>query len=203
MTPAKNPLTDFDKFQYVPYFYQSGKFQYATPARKSPVQYQTPYNSYDFTSNAKSLFDPDQPQTVEQIIYHGYLSIPTGDPVTAMITDSRHTAWLGLDDAIGQIRKRYEIYQQNIYELLLSQCSAINTFLKHCDRIRPDQPDDRLYYSLNKNLQRLYSQEREERIDLWRDISRIRQSLPESAQRYLSAFRKSTLMDEEQQGDQL
>ena len=196
MVPAKNPLTDFDKFQYVPYFYQSGQFQYRALGRIPPAQYRIPYNSYDLTSDPKSIFDPDQPQTVEQIIYQGYLSIPTGDPVTAMITDTKHTAWLGLDDAIGQIRKRHEIYEQNVYELLLSQCSTINTFLKHYDRVRPDQPDDRIYYSLNKNLQRLYADQREERINLWRDISRIRQSLPESAQSYLSAVRKNTVMDQ-------
>ena len=196
MVSSNNPLTDFDAFQYVPYFYQSGQFQYAPLGRKQPTQPRMPYNSYDITSDTNSILNPDQPQTVEQIIYQGYLSIPTGDPVTAMITDTRHTAWLGLDDAIGQIRKRYEIYQQNIYELLLSQCSSINTFLKHYDRVRPDQPDDRLYYSLNKNLQRLYAQEREERINLWRDISRIRQALPESAQRYLSAFRKDSVMSQ-------
>jgi len=196
MVPANNPQTDFNKFQYVPYFYQSGQFQYAPLGRKQPTQPPMPYNSYDITSDTNSILNPDQPQSVEQIIYQGYLSIPTGDPVTAMITDTRHTAWLGLDDAIGQIRKRYEIYEQNIYELLLSQCSSINTFLKHYDRVRPEQPDDRLYYSLNKNLQRLYAQEREERINLWRDISRIRQSLPESAQRYLSAFRKDSVMSQ-------
>ena len=196
MAPAKNPLTDFDKFQYVPYFYQSGKFQYATPGRKPSVQYNLPYNSYDLTSEAKSLFDPDQPQTVEQIIYQGYLSIPTGDPVTAMITDTKHTAWLGLDDAIAQIRKRYEIYEQNIEMIEENKCNSMNVFLAHYDKVKPMTVDDRIYYSLNKNIQRLYAQQMDERVELWRDILRIRQTLPESAQQYLAAVRKNTIMNE-------
>ena len=184
--------------EYIPYFYESGQFQrYSGPVKTRPAGTYFISQGYNFSSETKSLFDPDQPQTVEQIIYQGYLSIPTGDPVTAMITDTKHTAWLGLDDAIAQIRKRYEIYEQNIEMIEENKCNSMNVFLAHYDKVKPMTVDDRIYYSLNKNIQRLYAQQMDERINLWRDVSRIRQNLPESAQRYLSAVRKNTVMDED------
>ena len=134
MTPGKTPQSDFDQFGYMPYTYLSGQFRYTWPGQNQPANPRTPYATYDFTSEPKSNLNPDQPQTVEQIVANGYFTIPTGDPVTAMITDKKHTFRLGLDDAIDQIRRRYEIYDKNVYELLLSQCYTINTFLVHYDR---------------------------------------------------------------------
>lgn len=184
--------------EYIPYFYESGQFlRYSGPVKNRPAQTYFISSGYNFSSEDKSVLNPEQPQTVEQIIYQGYLTIPTGDPVTAMITDKKHTAWLGLDDAINLIRQRYDIFQQNIEMLEQNKCNSVNVFLAHYDRVKPMQVDDRIYYSLNKNIQRLYTQQMEERTNLWRDILRIRQSLPESAQRYLAAIRKSTVMDED------
>ena len=187
---TQNFIPDPASFQYMPYHYQSGKFNYTKPKPFSSAGYST----YDFTS--KPANRGDQPQTVEQIIYQGYLSIPTGDPVTAMITDKKHTAWLGLDDAINQIQKRYEIYDKNIEMIELNKCNTMNVFLSHYDKVKPMQVDDRIYYSLNKNIQRLYAQQMDERVNLWRDISRIKQSLPESAQLYLVAVRKTSVLEE-------
>lgn len=183
--------------EYIPYFYESGQFlRYNEPVKNRRAQTYFMSSGYNFSSEGSSILDPEQPQTVEQIIYQGYLAIPTGDPVTAMITDKKHTAWLGLDDAINQIRKRYEIYEQNIEMLEENKCNSMNVFLAHYDKVKPMSVDDRIYYSLNKNIQRLYTQQMDERVNLWRDVSRIRQSLPESAQQYLAAVRKNTIMDE-------
>lgn len=184
--------------EYVPYFYESGLFQvYQGQRKKVPVAMNlVPHDIYNFSGHNSVLANPDQPQTVEQIIYQGYLAIPTGDPVTAMITDKKHTAWLGLDDAIAQIRQRYDIYERNIDLIEQNKCSSMNVFLAHYDKVKPMSVDDRIYYSLNKNVQKLYSQQMEERINLWRDVSRIKQSLPESAQLYLAAVRKNTVMNE-------
>lgn len=184
--------------QYIPYFYESGLFQrYDKPPKTTPFQGYFVSSGYQFSSELPSRLNPDQPQTVEQIIYQGYLSIPTGDPVTAMITDKKHTAWLGLDDAIAQIRQRYDIYEQNIEMLEENKCQSMNVFLAHYDKVKPMSVDDRIYYSLNKNIQKLYAQQMDERINLWRDVSRIKQSLPESAQLYLAAVRKTSVMNEE------
>lgn len=184
--------------EYVPYFYESGQFlRYDRPVNRRPVSNYFLSSGYNFSSDkASSKFDPEKPQTVEQIIYQGYLSLPTGDPVTAMITDKKHTAWLGLDDAISQIRQRYEIYDKNIEMIEQNKCAAMNVFLSHYDKVKPMEVDDRIYYSLNKNIQRLYSQQIDERVNLWRDISRIKQLLPEAAQQYLSAARKISVIDE-------
>ena len=183
--------------EYIPYFYESGQFlRYNEPVKNRRAQTYFMSSGYNFSSEGSSILDPEQPQTVEQIIYQGYLAIPTGDPVTAMITDKKHTAWLGLDDAINQIRKRYEIYEQNIELLEENKCNSMNVFLAHYDKVKPMSVDDRIYYSLNKNIQRLYTQQMDERVNLWRDVSRIRQSLPESAQQYLAAVRKNTVMDD-------
>ena len=183
--------------EYIPYFYESGQFlRYNTPVKRKPAYASFVSSGYNFSSEGTSRFDPDQPQTVEQIIDQGYLTIPTGDPVTAMITDKKHTAWLGLDDAITQIRQRYEIYEQNIEMIEQNKCQSMNVFLAHYDKVKPMTVDDRIYYSLNKNIQRLYAQQMDERVTLWKDISRIRQSLPESAQLYLAAVRKTSIMNE-------
>ena len=36
-----------------------------------------------------------------------------------------------MDDVIGQIRNRHDLYQKNIYELELAKCAVINSLYKH------------------------------------------------------------------------
>ena len=116
----------------------------------------------------------------------------------AVITDKKHTSWLGLDDVIGQIRNRLEVYEQNMYELELAKCAAINAGYTHEAWHGPI--DSRIEYSVNKRLDKLYKDQREERTNLWRDISRLRLSLPENAQQYLTAYRKVSIL-EDSKGD--
>ena len=52
-------------------------------------------------------------------------------------------------------------------------------------------------YSLNKSLRELYEQQRDERVRLWQDISRLKQSLPEQAQQYLAAYRKVSILEDD------
>jgi len=132
-------------------------------------------------------------QTVEDVIAHGYLAVPSSEPVGAILTDRRHTAWLGLDDAISQIRVRYEIYEQNQRGLLYATASATNAL--HTWKAERGWPSDRQLDNLQKTLQNLYAQEREERVSLWRDVARVRAELPEAAQAYLTAHRKLQLLD--------
>jgi hypothetical protein len=130
------------------------------------------------------------PQTVEQIVQQGYFAVPRGDPVTALITDKHHTSRLGLDDVIGQIRRRYEIYEDNLYQIELSKCAAINAIYHHEAYCGTGSASSRQHYAKHKAIQGLYEQERLERTALWKDVSRLRTLLPESAQQYLSADRK-------------
>ncbi|MFC1805873.1 hypothetical protein ACFL09_02710 [Planctomycetota bacterium] len=181
---------------YVPYFYQAGLYHfYPIPSPQAPVDSPSrSYARYDFASGPDPWKPLRGPQTVEQIIQHGYFAVPRTDPETALISDRKDTSWLGLEDAIRQIRDRYRIHERNIYEIQLGKCSAI-TSLFTLEAERGSVPaESRELYGLSKLLQRFYQEEREERVKLWEDVSRLRQSLPEVAQQYLAAYRKMEIL---------
>lgn len=183
--------------EYVPYFYAAGRFLwYGQPRRavRGDVRY-APAARYDFTSDLIQRDGYPVPQTVEDVIRKGYLAIPKSDPETALISDRKHTARLGLDDVIDQIRKRYELYDRNIYELEWAKCSVLNSLHQHEAYHGP--ANSRVEYSVNKRLDKLYADQREERLTLWQDISRLRLQLPENAQLYLSAYRKASILEED------
>ena len=191
----ENTLYDLiPRTEYIPDFYKDDPFrEYQNPGRrKTPAS--ALYARYDFSSDLVRRHYPNHTQTVEEIVNNGYFSIPRGDPVTAIISDKKHTSWIGLDDVIGQIRKRHELYQKNIYDIELAKCDAINVFL--IQEARYGVATGRTYYSLNKNLQDLYRQQRDERVTLWKDISLLRQSSPEAAQKYLTAYRKVSVLED-------
>jgi hypothetical protein len=150
---------------------------------------------YDFTSDFTQPKRHFHPQTVEQIVERGYFRVPQGDPIAAMVSDRKHTSWLGLDDLISQVRDRYEIYQRSLYEVELAKCSALNALFA-LEASRGGVPaDSREQYSLSKNLQRLYQEQREERLSLWQDVSKLRLSMAELAQQYLAAYRKAYFLE--------
>jgi hypothetical protein len=182
----------------VVYFYQSGRFQRYLQHEKellAGINYYRRLTVYDFSSDLVGKHGLYQPPTVEQIIAHGYFAVPKSDPVKAIISDKRHTSRLGLDDIIGQILHRYEVYERNIYDLEIAKCAVINTFYTHEAWHGPS--DSRLEYSVNKRLDKLYKDQRDERINLWRDVSRLRLLLPEKAQQYLTVYRKVSLLEDE------
>lgn len=198
---AKGPV--FDGI-YRPYFYQSGKFlSYDIPHRDSESAYFSVSTGYDFTSDIvpKKAW-PRQP-TVEDIISKGYFAIPKSEPETAIISDKKQTSSLGLNDIIGQIRKRYMIYERNNYQIELGKCYAL-TSMFYLEAMRGGvRLDGRETYSLTKSLREFYEQQRDERVRLWQDVSRLKQSLPEQAQQYLSAYRKVSILEDESKGDGL
>ena len=184
--------------EYVPYFYAAGLFlSYNMPRSRAPLEVRfAPAASYDFTSDLVPRRGYPVLQTVEQVIRRGYLAIPESEPETALISDRKHTARLGLDDIIGQIRKRYEIYDKNMYELEWSKCEAINCLYRHEGSHGPT--DSKVEYSVSKRMNELYQEQRVERVNLWRDVSRIRLELPENAQQYLSAYRKVSILEDDE-----
>jgi len=187
-------------YNYLVYFYQSGRFESYLQHQKKLLAGPNygPAAVYDFSSDLIGQPRSYRPATVEQIIANGYFAVARTDPVEAMISDRKHTSLLGLDDVIGQIRHRYEVYDRNVYDLEISKCAAINTFYTHEAWHGPS--DTKLEYSVNKRLDKLYTDQREERINLWRDVSRLRLLLPEQAQQYLAAYRKVSIL-EDQKGD--
>ena len=185
--------------EYVPYFYASGRFTaYDLPQPRALPEVRFVPPSYDFTSDLIQRRSYFVPQTVEQVIRRGYLAIPRSEPETALISDKKHTARLGLDDVIGQVRKRYELYEKNMYEMELSKCEAINCLYRHIGHHGPT--DSKVEYSVSKRLNDLYQEQREQRTNLWKDISRLKLQLPENAQQYLSAYRKVSML-EDNKGD--
>ena len=187
---------------YVPYFYAAGRFMsYDLPRVHAPLEVRfAPFASYDFTSDLVQRRGYARPQTVEQVIQRGYLAIPKSEPEIAIITDKKHTARFGLDDVIGQIRRRYEVYDTNIYELEWSKCEAINCLYRHEGYHGP--PDSKVEYSVSKRMNDLYQEQRLERVNLWRDVSRLRLQLRENAQQYLSSYRKVSILEDDE-GDAL
>ena len=133
-------------------------------------------------------------QTVEDIIARGYLAIPGGDSTTAILNDKRDTSWLGLDDAIRQIRARYQLYARNMNGILYATAAATNTL--HTWKAERGWYNERQLDNQQKTLQNLYAQEREERTSLWRDLARVRATLPEVVQQYLAAHRKLSILDD-------
>ena len=134
-------------------------------------------------------------QSVEQIVSNGYLSIYKSELETVIISDRKNTSWLGLDDIIGQIRNRYKVYENNLHELERAKCTAINCLFEH--QAYHVVPNSKIEDSVNKRMDGLYSEQREERTNLWRDISRLKLLLPEQAQNYLSAYRKVSILEDD------
>ncbi len=182
---------------YVPYFYEAGLFlSYNEPSdrlRQQPLSQS--YASYDFSSD-RSWAPSRQPQTVEEIILSGYFAVPAGDAETAIISDKKQTSWLGLEDAIRQVRNRYELYHRNMYELHQGVCEADNAIFRQV-AAQGAPADNRQQYSASKLTQELYEQMRGERVDLWKDVSRLKQTLPEVAQNYLAAYRKVAILEDD------
>jgi hypothetical protein len=193
MYPIQPTNLPADSGSYVPYFYQRGlHYLYSIAgAEGSRKPYDPAPSRYDFSQMHGPFHGVSaESQTVEQIIQHGYFAVPAGDPVTAIITDKQHTSRLGLDDVISQVRDRYEIYERNFYQIQLAKCAAMNAIYQAEAYRGAASVSARQHYAKHKAIQGLYEQEREERVNLWKDVSRLKLGLPESAQQYLSAHRK-------------
>lgn len=184
---------------YIPYFYQSGKFlSYNLPGRRSDLAKYKRISCYDFTSDlVPNKTGYPKSQTMEDIILRGYFAIPKSDPETALISDKAHTSKLGLGDIINQIRDRYLIYEKNMYQIEMSKCYVVSSQMAVESSRGGIATSSREAYGLTKNIGELYLQQCEERRHLWADISKLKQSLPEQAQSYLSGYRKMSILQED------
>jgi hypothetical protein len=186
--------------EYVPYFYASGRFiSYDLPHVHAPLEVRfVPESRYDFTSDLFESRAYPVPQTVDQVIRRGYLAIPKSEPETAIISDKKDTSRLGLDDVIGQVRRRYELYDKNIYEIEIGKCYLISSAHAIESARGGVILNSKEKYGISKSISELYQQQRDERVNLWRDVSRLRLQLPENAQQYLSAYRKVSILENEE-----
>lgn len=197
-TPSNPPAAQAG---YTPYFYQAGVFmRYLVTPVATPRRPQQGLETAIEASSQSAFFpNPERFQTVEQIIQRGYFAAPSSDPETALISDRLHTARFGLGDVIEQLRNRYQIYEQNMYELTQAACEVQNCLFRQLAEHGCLVANQRQMYSTTKQVQKLYEQQRDERINLWRDVSRLRLALPETVQNYLTAYRKVSLLED--QGD--
>jgi hypothetical protein len=188
--------------QYQPYFYQSGKFLlYDSPSKKSSKSYlENSISKYDFTSDPGSKISYQSSQTVEDIVKRGYLRLPQAEPETAIISDKNQVWKMGLSDIISQIRNRYTIYHQNVYQLEKSKTDAVNSQLAIEASRGGVAMNSKEAYSLNKRITELYTEQLNERTRLWQDVSKLRQLLPENVENYLSSYRKLSIL-EDRKGD--
>ena len=183
---------------YLPYFYNAGLFvKHLVPAVDTrPQGYRQGDSADDFSSGFPSVPGFEHVQTVEQIIAHGYFAVPSSNPITALISDKAHTARLGLDDVIHQVRSRYEIYERNIEELNQAVCEVNNCLFRQLAEHGTLVANQRQQYAVAKQTQKLYEQQRDERTTLWKDVSTLKLVLPETAQNYLAAYRKAAILRE-------
>ena len=194
MYPNHSPDTAATRGGYVPYFYQAGLHQsYGLPS-PNPAErpHESPHGPSGEYASASPFEHADRIQTIEDVIVRGYFSVPQSDPITATISDREHTSSIGLGDVISQIRRRYEIHHENLDQMELGKCAAMNAIYQHEAYCGP--PSSKQTYAKHKAIQDLYEEERVERTALWKDVSRLRIQFPESAQQYLSAHRKRLIL---------
>jgi hypothetical protein len=176
---------------HVAYHYSYGRRQqYPSSSQRQPYprQDQSDAKRLYFSSPPVPGID-DGPQTVEQILHHGFMDLPASEIETAIIRDKQHTSWLGLDDILGQIHKREEIYKKNMLEIEWGKCYAFN------EVARQGWPASTQQWEIYQiRIQDLHAEQRAERVATWRDIAKLREMLPESIQQYLSASRKSQIL---------
>ncbi|MGD2109320.1 MAG: hypothetical protein PVI86_07995 [Phycisphaerae bacterium] len=197
MNPINAYISPLSAGRYVPHLYGFRQLHgYEHPLKRSrPLSSNAKYAAYDFSVDVAAAPHNDGPQTVEQVIAQGYFAVPDSEPEIAIIHDKKRTAWLGLDDVIAQIRQRYDLLEENLADIEQRKCDAINALFTWEVQYRwPSSAKEQ--YVLGKRLQALYADQRTERVAAWRDIARLRQSLPEVAQQYLSAFRKLTVLED-------
>ncbi len=179
------------------------RFQQPSPER-DPARYQ-PYDSrmygntaicQSYPSSLPAAFEgvPSACDSIDGIVTAGRLAVPGADPILALATDRRLTSFLSLDDAIGQVRRRYEIYARHLDEIEQSRLRMVNaaTSWRQPPFWIPEEDDP----DVREAVDRLEQQKREERLSLWRDVSRLRQAIPESAQEYLGAYRRARIMQD-------
>jgi hypothetical protein len=177
------------------YHYLYGRRQlYRYPARAAPSASE-PAPLEGFQPNSAWLPEThgDGPQTVEQLVTQGYLTVAPLEPESALIADRKHTAWLGLEDAIHQVQSRWAIYEQNWLEIQEGKAAAVNSLFEWESRYGWPASTEQ-HYILGERLKDLYAEERAERVSVWRDIARVRGVLPEAVQSYLTAYRKMEIL---------
>lgn len=97
---------------------------------------------------------------------------------------------LGLVDLIGQIRQRYHIYNAHFSQLADVELAARRARLSWFDPYDAFEGDPD-FAGLMRDLR---AQRRDLQLNLWRDVSRLRQAVPPWVRDYLQAARRYELL---------
>ena len=103
----------------------------------------------------------------------------------------------GLEQAIPAeaLENATDQMEEFFCEIELGKCAAMNAIYQHEAYNGP--PSSKQMYAKHKAIQDLYEEERTERTVLWKDISRLKMQIPETAQEYLGAHRKGSILAQE------
>ncbi|MFW6061185.1 MAG: hypothetical protein ACOC93_00095 [Planctomycetota bacterium] len=127
------------------------------------------------------------PVTVDYVLTYGRMARPHSDPMLAGLYDRKNISSMVLDDLIQQAHSRIELYRRHLSELD-DQEIALRNASRRCLRPPGWEPQDDP--EILRDLQNIDDQRRRERLDFWRDMSRLRLMVPESAEAYLGASRR-------------
>ena len=168
---------------------------YAAPPRRLPGYLSAVTDSEHYApARGDDAAASDGRATIDTIVRRGRLLVPNADPITAPLTDRRYTMSLGLDDAIRQIEQRLELYRLHMAGLTedeLSTRNAAQSWFDITGIVDGGRDPD-----LQSQLREIDQRRRDERLSCWRDLSRLRQSLPQWAQDYLGAYRRSQILSD-------
>lgn len=108
-----------------------------------------------------------------------------------IFADKRKTSYLALEDIVTQIRRRYQIYDSNIRVLEYSKIKLREHFYQCPQQLGFWQPGQK--EMLTEQMNQLYQKQLDEKVSLWKDVSKLKLMLPQSLNDYLTIKRKSDI----------
>ncbi|AQT68732.1 hypothetical protein STSP2_01904 [Anaerohalosphaera lusitana] len=116
---------------------------------------------------------------------------PSENSEENIFADKQKTSYLALENIVAQIRKRYEIYDSNIRVLEYSKIKLKEHFYQWPQQLGLWPPGHK--EMLSEQMNQLYQKQLDEKVSLWKDVSKLKLMLPQSLNDYLSIKRKSDI----------
>lgn len=146
------------------------------------IPYQLPVNSMPYKV---------QNDSVDDLVRTGDLKHLNIYDQNDLFADRRKTSYLALDNIVTQIRRRYEIYDSNIRVLEYSKIKLTEHFYQWPQQFGFWPPGQR--EMLSEQMNQLYQKQLDEKVSLWKDVSKLKLMLPQSLNDYLAIKRKSDI----------
>jgi hypothetical protein len=160
----------------------------------SPSATRYSFNQAVYTTPYEESHDLPRRPGIEQLLDGVWHSKNANDPAANMLEDRLSIGSFALGDVLRQIRDRLTIYHRHLEELEQAKMQFRTVRKQWLD------PQDRFGHLPDPEgvtvLQGIDAQQRAERLSAWKDISTLRQRLPEHWQGYLSACRQYNLLND-------